>query len=573
MSNFEVARLFYETARLLEVRDESRFRVRAWERGAQTLERLVEDVAAVAARGALTALPGIGKDLAAVIEEYLRTGQIARLARLRADYPPGFLALLEIPGLGPRTARALHEQLGVASVGELEELCRSRRIIGHAGIRETSCENILKGIERWRAGQARTPLGTARAVARQVVEVLVAHGGVDRIEIAGSLRRMREAVKDVDILATSRDPARVIETLAAMPSAIEVVARGTTKASVRHREGLQIDLRVVAPESFGAALQYFTGSQAHNVRTREMAQRMGLTLNEYGVFEEATGRRVGGATEEEVYGAIGLPWIPPELRENGGEIEAARAGALPALVTEADLRGDLHAHTDWSDGQLPLERLIEAAQARGHEYVIVSDHSRASTIARGLTPEALRTQITEIRALQPRFRIRILAGSECDILADGALDFPDDLLAELDVCLGAIHSRHRQDREAMTRRIVRGLANPWVNILVHPTGRLLGSRDPYDVDMEAVFAAARQHGKALEINCSADRLDLNDVHARRAAELGIPLAISTDTHSLSSLGTLDLGVAVARRAWIGPRQVLNTRPVDELLAWARPRRG
>jgi DNA polymerase (family 10) len=573
VKNFEVARLFYEMASLLEVQGENTFRVRAYQRGAQTLESLAEDVAAVAARGGLTALPGIGRDLAGAVEEYLATGAIARLAGLRGGYPPGFLALLEIPGLGPRTARALHAELGVDSVETLEALCRSGRVLGHAGIREKTCARLLRGIERWRARQARAPLAAARATARLVTEVLQAHGGVDRIEVAGSVRRQRETVKDIDILVTSRQPARVIHTLTAMPSVVEVLVRGETKCSVRHQGGLQIDLRVVPPESFGAALQYFTGSQAHNVRIREMAQRRGLTISEYGVAEEATGRRVAGATEEDVYASLGLPWIPPELRENAGEIEAARAGRLPALLTAADIRGDLHAHTDWSDGQLPLERLIEAAQACGHEYIIVSDHSQSSTIARGLSPDRLRAQIAAIRALQPRFRIRILAGSECDILADGTLDFPDELLAELDVCLGAIHARHQQDREAMTRRIVRGLANPWVNILVHPTGRLIGSRDPYDVDMEAVFAAARAHGKALEINGSPARLDLSDVHARRAGELGIPLVISTDTHYLSNLdGHLDLGVAVARRAWLEPHHVLNTRPLADLLTWARPPR-
>jgi len=572
VKNFEIARLFYEMATLLEVQNESTFRVRAYQRGAQALETLAEDVATIAARGELTKLPGIGKDLASAIDEYLRTGAIGRLDKLRGGYPPSFLTLLDIRGLGPKTAKALYDTLGVDSVQKLEELCRTKAIIGHAGVREKTCENILKAIERWKVGQSRTVLSTARGIARQVVEVLRAHGGVDRIEIAGSLRRMRETVKDIDILVTSREPARVIRTFTTMPAVVDVIAKGDTKASIRHQDGLAIDLRVVPPESFGAALQYFTGSKDHNVRTRELAQRMGLTISEYGVFEVKTGRRVAGATEEDVYAAIGLPWIPPELRENGGEIEAARDGRLPALVTEGDIRGDLHAHTDWSDGQLPLERLVEAAQARGYEYIIVSDHSKSTTIANGLTADALRTQIAKIREMQPRFRIRILAGSECDILADGTLDFPDDVLSELDVCLGAIHMRYKQDREAMTRRIVRGLGNPWVNILVHPTGRRLGSRDPYDVDMDAVFAAAKAHGKAVEINCSPERLDLNDVHARRAAELGIPIAVSTDTHYLSELGNLDLGIALARRAWVGPSQVLNTRPLADVLRWARPQR-
>jgi DNA polymerase (family 10) len=567
--NFEIARLFYEMASLLEVRGESAFRIRAYQRGAQTLETLSEDVGAVAARGELLRLPGIGKDLAAKIQEYLARGRIARHEALREGLPPTFLSLLEIRGLGPKTARALVEQLGIDSIERLEEACRSGRIIGVAGVRERTCANILKGIAEWKAGRTRVLLPTAHAVAAQVAQALRAHGGVERLEIAGSLRRMRESVKDVDILVTSTEPARVLDTLVRLPSVVEVSGRGDTKASVRHQEGLAIDVRVVEPAAFGAALQYFTGSREHNVRLRQLAIQRGLKLSEYGVFDDATGARIAGATEEEVYAALGLPWIPPELREDTGELDAAREGRLPRLVEPRDLRGDLHAHTDWSDGHHPLESLVEAAEARGYEYVIVSDHSRSLTIARGLSIDALRAQRAMIRELQARHRIRILTGTECDILEDGTLDFPDEVLAELDVVLAAVHSRFRQSRAEMTARIVRALAHPHVDILAHPTGRKIGSREPYDVDMEAVFAAARAHGKAIEINASPDRLDMSDVHARRAAELGIPVAINTDTHYLSNLEWTALGCAVARRAWIGPEQVLNARPLDALLAWTR----
>ena len=569
MRNFEIARLFYEMANLLEVRGESVFRVRAYQRGAQTLETLSEDVAVLGARGALQTLPNIGKDLAAKIQEYLDTGRIARLDALREGLAPTFLSLLEIRGLGPKTARALFEQLGIESVEQLEEACRSKRIVGVAGVRERTCENILKGIAQWRDGRTRVLLPAARAVARLVAEALRAHGGVKRLEIAGSLRRMRESVKDVDILVTSTEPARVIDTLVRLPSVVEVTGRGDTKASVRHQDGLAIDLRVVEPAAFGAALQYFTGSRAHNVRLRQLAIERGFKLSEYGVFDETTGARVAGATEEDVYAALGLPWIPPELREDSGELEAAREGRLPRLVEPRDLRGDLHDHTDWSDGHHPLEKLVEAAEARGYEYIIVSDHSRSLTIAGGLSVEELRAQRARIAELQSRHRIRILAGTECDILEDGRLDFPDEALAELDVVLGAVHSRFKQTRPEMTARIVRALGHPHLDILAHPTGRKIGSREPYDVDMEAVFAAARAHGKAIEINASPERLDMSDVHARRAAELGIPVPISTDTHSLSELDWTELGCAVARRAWIGPDQVLNTRSLEALLAWAR----
>jgi DNA polymerase (family X) len=573
VQNFELARLFYEMATLLEVRNESVFRVRAYQRAAQMLESLTEDIAAVAARGDLQKLPGVGKDLASRIDEFLRTGHVDQLDQMRRDLPPRFLTLLEIRGLGPRTAKLLWDRLGVDTVDRLEELCRTKEILAVAGIREKTCENILKGIAIWRAGKTRTLLPAARAVAEHVAGALRAHGGVERLAVAGSLRRMRETVKDVDILVTSTEPALVIETLTSLPSVMEVIARGDTKVSVRHQDGLQIDLRVVEPGAFGAALQYFTGSKDHNVRVRELAKRRGLTVSEYGVFEEKSGKRVAGETEEEVYASVGLPWIPPELRENTGEIDAARNGGLPELVTTDQIRGDLHAHTDWSDGRLSLEKLVTTAEDRGYEYIAVTDHSRSDTIAGGLSIDELRAQIQQIRQLQASHRIRILAASECAILADGTMDFPDEVLDELDVVLAAVHSRFKQPREEMTTRIVRALGHPKVHVLAHPTGRLLGARDPYDVDMEAVFRAARQHGKALEINASPDRLDLADVHARRAAELGIPIAINTDTHYLNNFDNLALGVAVARRAWIGPSQVLNARPLAELVGWTQRARS
>jgi len=573
VQNFELARLFYEMATLLEVRNESVFRVRAYQRAARMLESLTEDLATVTARGGLQKLPGIGKDLAARIDEFLRTGRLAQLDAMRTDLPPRFLTLLEIRGLGPRTAKLLWDRLGVDTVERLEELCRTKEILQVDGIREKTCENILKGIAIWRAGRTRALLPKARAVAEHVAEALRAHGGVERLEVAGSLRRMRETVKDVDILVTSTDPKRVIDTLTSLPSVIEVIARGDTKASVRHQDGLQVDLRVVEPEAFGSALQYFTGSQSHNVRVRELAKRRGLTISEYGVFEEKSGRRVAGGTEEDVYATVGLPWIPAELRENAGEIDAARNGGLPELVTTDSIRGDLHAHTDWSDGHLSLEKLVAAAEDRGYEYIAVSDHSRSDTIAGGLSIDELRAQVRQIRQLQASHRIRILAASECAILADGTMDFPDEVLDELDIVLAAVHSRFKQTREEMTARIVRALGHPKVHVLAHPTGRLLGSRDPYDVDLEAVFAAARRHGKALEINASPERLDFADVHARRAAELGIPIAINTDTHYLTNFDNLALGVAVARRAWIGPSQVLNARPLAELVGWTQRARS
>jgi DNA polymerase (family 10) len=572
MKNFEIAKLFYEMADLLEIKGENVFRVRAYQRAAQNVESHAEDIVAVAERGELEKIPGIGRDLTAKITEYLTTGKIADLETVRKEIPRGLLALLEVRGLGPKTARLLFERLGIDSVEKLEQASRSGDILTVPGIREKTRENIVRAIATWKAGQVRMPLGKALALARSLADTLTAHGGVNQIEVAGSVRRMKETVGDIDILVTSTAPSRVIGTFITLPSAQEVLAHGDTKASIRHQEGIQVDLRVVEPEAFGAALQYFTGSKDHNVRVREIASHKGLKVSEYGVFEEKSGKRIAGVTEADAYRAIGLPWIPPELRENSGEIEAALSGGLPDLIDLAAIRGDLHAHTDWSDGHHPLEKLIEAAEARGYEYIIVSDHSRSSTVAGGLTPEELREQIKRIRELQNKHRIRILAGSECDILADGRMDFPDDVLQELDIVLAAVHSRFKQARAEMTARIVRALENPYVNILVHPTGRLIGERDPYDVDLEQVFAAAKQHGKAVEINSSWQRLDLNDVHARRAAELGVTIAINTDTHYLENLSNVALGIGTARRAWIRPAQVVNTVPLKQLLAWAHKSR-
>ncbi len=566
MRNFEVAGLFHEIADLLEIRQENVFRIRAYRRAAEQLEGLGEDILQALAAG--KKIPGIGADLAAKIREYAERGTMGYVEELRTGLPRGVRELMSLPGIGPRTAKLLHERLGIDSVESLEQACRAGTILTVPGIRQKTCENILRGIETWKLGQARLPLGKALALADSLVRALRGEPASRAIEVAGSLRRRVETVGDIDILATSDRPAAVLDRFVRLPSVARVLARGETKASIQHRENIQVDLRVVEPEAFGAALQYFTGSKNHNVKLRELAVRRKLKISEYGVFDEA-GRRIAGATEGEVYAAVGLPWIPPELREDTGEIEAALAGTLPPLLELGHIRGDLHAHTEWSDGHHPLEALVAAAETRGYEYIIVSDHSRSATIARGLTPEQVRDQIRQIRALQANHRIRILAGSECDILADGSLDFPDDVLAELDVVLAAVHSRFKQAGPEMTRRICRALENPHVRILVHPTGRLLGSRDPYDVDLEEVFATAKRHGKAVEINASPHRLDLKDVHARRARDLGLTLSVDTDTHYLSELDNIALGVATARRAWVGPDQVVNTRPLAGLLEWAR----
>ncbi len=573
MRNLEIAKLFNEIADLLEIKEENVFRIRAYRRAAMNLESLTEEIEAVAARGGLSEIAGIGKDLAAKIQQALETGRIAYLEELRKEIPRGVVELMAIPGVGPKTAKLFFDKLHVDSVEKLEAFALQGKLLGLPGIKQKTVENILKGIQVVKKGRERMLLGQALPLAREIVQMLEKLPQVKQISMAGSLRRMRETVKDFDLLATSTKPAKVMEVFTSLPQVAEVLLQGDTKATIRHREGIQVDLRVVEPECFGAALQYFTGSKAHNIRVRDLASRQGLKVSEYGVFKEATGERIAGATEEEVYRAIGLPYIPPELREDTGEVEAALEGRLPDLLDLKDIRGDLHAHTNWSDGHHNLEALIEAAHRRGYEYIIVSDHSRSATVAGGLSEEKLFEQIGTIRALNKKYKkIRILAGSECDILADGTLDYPDRVLAQLDIVVCAVHSRFKQDREGMTARIVKAISNPYVHILAHPTGRLIGERDPYEVDLESVFAAAKQHGKAVEINAQVSRLDLNDHHARRAKELGVMISINTDTHFLDQLENMTLGVATARRAWIGKSDVINTMPLAKLLSWAQKAR-
>lgn len=570
MRNFEIARLFDLMADLLEVKGENPFRIRAYRRAAQSLENLAEDVETLAEQRRLDDIPGIGEDLAGKIVEYLNTGRIRAVEALRQEVPAGLVELMGVPGVGPKTARVLYERAGATDLDRLEALARAGKLRGLPGIQVRTEENILKGLAVLRKGQERMPLGKALPLAQELVRDLERLPEVRRISLAGSIRRWKETVGDIDLLVTSPKPERVIEAFVSLPQAEAVLEKGDTKAAIRHREGIQVDLRVLEPESFGAALQYFTGSKQHNIRIREIAVKQGLKISEYGVFREATGRRVAGATEEEVYAAVGLPWIPPEIREDAGEIEAALEGRLPKLVEPGDLRGDLHCHTRASDGHQTLEEVVEAARARGYAYVALTDHSPSATVARGLSKEALLAHVGKIRALGKRYPdIRLLAGSECDIRPDGSMDYPDDVLAQLDLVVAAVHGRFKQPKAEMTRRICRALANPYVSLLAHPTGRLIGERSPYDVDLEEVFRTAARYGKAVEINAYPQRLDLNDVHARRARELAVLIAIDTDEHVLAHLDNMQLGVGTARRAWVEKRAVVNTWPAEKLLAWAR----
>jgi DNA polymerase (family 10) len=573
MKNFEIARLFGLMADVLEIKGDNPFRIRAYRRAAQNLETLSEDVEALARQVRLEAIPGVGADLAGKIAEYLQTGRIKEIDAAKRGIPDGVIDLMNVPGIGPKTARLLYEHEGITSVSRLESLARAGKLRGLHGIQAKTEANILKGIALVRGGQGRMPLGRALPLGRELVQALERVAGVKEILLAGSLRRMKDTIGDIDLLAISTAPAKVMHAFVGLPQVAEVLERGATKASIRHREGIQVDIRVVEPACFGAALAYFTGSKQHNIRIREMAVKKGLKISEYGVFRVSTGRRVAGATEEEVYRAVGLPWIPPELREDAGEVAAAQQGTLPELVTLEDIKGDLHCHTKASDGHQTIEELIAAAERRGYDYVAVSDHSPSARVAGGLAPDELEAHVEKIRSAQAKHpRITVLAGTECDIRPDGSLDYPDRVLARLDLVVVAVHGAFKQSRREMTQRICRALENPHVKILAHPTGRLIGERAPYDVDLDRVFQIAKRLGKAVEINSHPTRLDLNDVHARRARDLGALIAVDTDAHMLDHLDAMELGVATARRAWLGKDQIVNTWPLERLVAWARSTR-
>ncbi|HET8680244.1 MAG TPA: DNA polymerase/3'-5' exonuclease PolX [bacterium] len=565
MQNRAVAQRFAQIADMLEIKGESVFRINAYRRAARALESLTEDIAAVAARGTLTSIPGIGSATADKISEFLATGTMKAYEDLAATLPAGLPALMAVPEVGPKTALMLHQQLGITTIDELEAAAKDGRIRNLPRMGARTEENILKGIAMVRRGAGRQLLGVVLPVAEALVERLRAVPGVKDIGLAGSLRRMKETVGDIDILVTSKTPDAVMEAFVGAPQVTQVLGRGPTRSSVILDVGVQADVRVVEPVAFGAALQYFTGSKEHNVALRERAVRRGLKVNEYGVWRSSDGKRLAARSEADVYRAVGVPWIPPELREDQGEIDAALAGRLPTLIELKDIRGDLHMHTTWSDGQDTAERMAKAAQALGYEYVCITDHSDSQKFLKGPSVEGLRRNMTEIRALANRLGFAVLIGTECEILPDGAVDYPDDLLAELDVVIASVHSRFKMDRDEMTRRIVRAMENEHVDILGHPTGRKLGQRDPYEIDIEAIVDAAIRTGTALEIDAYPDRLDLKDTHVRLARERGARLVIGSDSHTVAHLQHMPYGVRVARRGWAEAKDVNNTLPLPKLL--------
>jgi DNA polymerase (family 10) len=563
--NTEIARIFHSTADLLEIKGDNPFKVRAYQKAAQNIESLTEELSEIALRGELEKISGIGKDLAQKILEMLQTKKLGAFEELRLEIPEGLLELIAVPGLGPKKAKLLYDKMGIQTMEALEEAARADRLKDLPGFGAKTEENILAGIELVRRGRERMLLGRALPLAQGIMANLAAMPEVHQISEAGSLRRRRETVRDIDILITSSDPEKVMDAFTSPFQVREVLAKGGTKASVLTSEGMQVDLRVVEPATYGAALAYFTGSKAHNIRLREMANRMGLKVSEYGVFRDKDQVRVAGKTEEEIYRILGLLYIPPELREDRGEIEAALEGRLPHLVELSDIRGDLHCHSRWSDGAHPIREMAEAARKKGYPYVALTDHSQSLGIARGLSPELVEKQIGEIAQLNRQLKgFTILPGTEVDILKDGSLDLPDAILARLSVVVASVHSSFKQNREVITARIIRAMRNPYVTILGHPTGRLLGEREAYDVDLEQVIKAARDTGTFLEVNAYPQRLDLDDIHCKRAKELGVTMAIGTDSHTISQLEQMPFGVAVARRGWLERKNLLNTLNLDDL---------
>ncbi len=562
--NEDIAAVFDEIADLLEIEGDNPFRVRAYRNGARTLRALGQDVRTLIERGEdVTRLPGIGKNLATKIHEILETGHCRTLDKLRKRVPADLTELLKIPGLGPRRVHALYHELDIHNHEQLERAARDGLIQQLPGFGAKTEARILEALQAHADTGRRFKLAVAGRYAESLVAYLNSAGGVKKIDVAGSYRRFRETVGDLDILVIAREGRSVIEHFVAYDEVESVLSSGTTRATVMLRSGLQVDLRVVAATSYGAALHYFTGSRSHNIAIRRIARRKGLKINEYGVFRGT--RRVAGKTEDEVFAAVGLPWIPPELRENRGEIEAARAGLLPTLVEAGDLRGDLHAHTRASDGHESIKVMASAAKKRGLEYLAITDHSRRLTVAHGLDSKRLLAQLETIDTFNAADHgITLLKGIEVDILEDGSLDLPDTILARLDIVIGAVHSRFDLTRAKQTRRILRAMDNPHFTLLAHPSGRLIDRRAPYDVDMNRIIRHARERGCFLELNAHPERLDLLDTHCQLAREEGVLISINSDAHSTMDFDNLRFGVGQARRGWLEKHDVLNTRPLSEL---------
>ena len=566
LKNLELSRIFEQIARILKIKGENPFKIRAYEKITLVLENLPIDIETIYQQGGLNNIPGVGEGIAKKIEEFLTTGKLEYYEKLKETIPDGVVELIDILEVGPKTAKLLYEQLGVDNIEKLEKAVRQHQVKDLPGMGEKSETNILRGIELYKRRKERVLLGTALPLAEEIVENLRQLKETDKINFAGSLRRKKETIGDIDILITSQKPEKIMKTFTSLPQVREILAEGPTKSSVITKDDIHIDVRVVEPISFGAALQYFTGSKAHNIRLRELAAKRGLKINEYGVFNVKTDRRIAGEREEEIYQILNLAFIPPELREDRGEIKAAQENRLPELIEYSQIRGDLHLHTKWSDGAHTIRQMAEEAKKRGYKYIAITDHSQSLKLANGLTEERLRKQIELIHKINQELKdFAILSGSEVDIKSDGSLDFSDEILSKLDIVIAAIHSGFKQESRIITGRIVKAMQNKWVNIIAHPTGRLIGFRESYQVDINKMINVAEETGTILEINAYPERLDLNDVYCRMAKDKGVQLAVETDAHNIDGLKFMNLGVDVARRGWLEEKDIINTLPLDKLL--------
>ncbi|MBI4834378.1 MAG: DNA polymerase/3'-5' exonuclease PolX [Planctomycetes bacterium] len=562
MKNREIADIFLQIADALEFKGENTFRVNAYRKAARTLSEMPKDIEAIAREGKLEEISGIGTGLHKKIEEYLATGKIKKLEEANEGIPDGIFDLRRIPGLGPKTLSLAFRKLKVKNVDDLKKVIENGSLAKLPMMGEKKVENISRGLALVTKIQGRILLGRALPLVDGIIAELKKDlRSIKQISPAGSLRRMCETIGDIDILATGEKPGKIIRRFTELPIVREILGAGETKASVILKSGHQADLRVVPEESYGAALQYFTGSKAHNIKLRSLAKDKGLKINEYGVFKGE--KLIAGKTEEEVYKAVNMLLMPPEIREDRGEIEAALEGKLPKLIGYADLKGDLHCHSLYSDGRSKIEEVVMAARAIGYEYILITDHSQAASYAHGLSPARLKEESKEIDGLQKRFKeIRILKGAEVDILSDGKLDFPDSILKEMDLVVASVYSGFKNN---VTGRIIKAMENPHVDIIAHPTGRLISTREGYvNLDMDKIFEAAARTGTFLEINSFPDRLDLNDLNCKRAKEFGVKFSIGTDSHHSDMLGFARLGISVARRGWVGKEDVINTYTWEEI---------
>ncbi len=566
LGNSEVAEIFLEIADILEIKEENPFKIRAYRKAARAIQDLPEDLADLYQRNELRSIDGIGEAIEKKIGELFETGKLKYYKELKKEIPKGLVLLLSISEIGPKTAKLIYDKLKISTLKELEKAAKSHKLRNLFRMGAKTEENILRGIELYKRGKKRMLLGEAYPLAQSIIESLKELSPVKRISPAGSLRRMKETIRDIDILVTSNHPEQVMDVFTSLPQVREVFAHGETKSSVLMEGGFQVDIRVVAHSSFGAALQYFTGSKPHNIKLRELAIKRGLKINEYGVFKVKGERKIAGEDEEGVYGTLGLSLIPPELREDRGEIKLSQEKRLPGLLRGSQLKGDFHIHSNYSDGSHSIAELVKEAKRRGYKYIAICDHSKSLRVGRGLSEEKLLKQIKEIKKINKELRnFVVLPGIEVDIKGNGSLDYSDELLKRLDFVVAAIHSGFKGDAETITGRIVKAMRNRYVHAIAHPTGRLINTREPYQVNMEEVIREAAKTGTFLELNAFPERLDLNDIYLKRAKELGALIVIGTDAHSCHHLSWMEYGIATARRGWLEKKDVLNTLSTSALL--------